>query len=752
MIVTLKRQSHLVRGTEKAEILTELALAYYEVAQYRDASLASRQSASLFLAAGNRESYLWNLYNAAEFLKEGGWSDSLPIFRSVLSNLPPPGEGGPALSLLRARTLHGLGDAMRDHFPEPPESILTLYEAGHVILEDLVVQLEDDENADLLSNSLEQLARLRQCMGSHLSDLMQTERALQVIRAARKHWEEKPTLEREDLGRLGQSWSDEAKVYLRLNEMTRAFGLFETAASVYSKGRGTYFQMRMAMCRHNQARIAISNNQYDQAAQLLHEARSISLRLRDDVSLAEIDEDIGSLHVSRSDPVLAEAWHISAWYLWLAVLKRSGPDAVPHQVRASRSLSRLSLVLDRQQRIRQLAIAIDEGLSYYNRVGRTELRLKLRNSAEPATLSRASGERPANEDRHSSGPWRWYLTHVGDTLWSVLCPSGEEAYGPSVEQLDFSSSAPLRMAFERWALAIPSPNADLGEVQESLRGPLGQDRKAHLLEYADLGRLVPGALRTELYRRMLLSPTGITDDPLRLVISPTGPLLGRMAWSALPVDYEAERSGDLPRLIDGAAVALGLHGTSAFGIPAPCGSNVLVLDTLGAVRDRFATKPESKNAFFRAISSTQGEGALWITAHLLPPSNDDPDSEGIWLGPQEAVLVSDLVAQGRRLKFPSRVFLAGCSTVGFNNRAPLFWRGLAPAFLYAGTKLVIGSVWPVAHDRSSATLDGQIVEQVLLHPDPIVALRDLQAGMLSNWRAGSDDWPPYRWASHVVVI
>lgn len=93
------------------------------------------------------------------------------------------------------------------------------------------------------------------------------------------------------------------------------------------------------------------------------------------------------------------------------------------------------------------------------------------------------------------------------------------------------------------------------------------------------------------------------------------------------------------------------------------------------------------------------------------------------------------------------VVLSACRTAD----APLGDEGvanLARAFLAAGAPRVVASLWPV-DDRVTARFFSEFYKSLLVHPDPVSALRDAQLSFLAGHEEGLE--APWAWGAFEIV-
>ena len=109
---------------------------------------------------------------------------------------------------------------------------------------------------------------------------------------------------------------------------------------------------------------------------------------------------------------------------------------------------------------------------------------------------------------------------------------------------------------------------------------------------------------------------------------------------------------------------------------------------------------------------------------------------------------------------PGRVLLLGCDTAGAATLgAGGEWMGLAPAFLWAGARVVVATLWPTLDHPESLKFEAALVDVLKREVDPASSLRVLQLEALQDWRrmtlaAGVDSVPagtPLVWAAYAAI-
>jgi len=135
------------------------------------------------------------------------------------------------------------------------------------------------------------------------------------------------------------------------------------------------------------------------------------------------------------------------------------------------------------------------------------------------------------------------------------------------------------------------------------------------------------------------------------------------------------------------------------------------------------------------------DNPMFSSIELAPGSNGEPDDDG-------RLEVHELLG----LKIDSElVFLSGCETGRGGSWATAFDRAedyatLAQAFLYAGARNVVATLWRV-DDAAAAVLAERFYRELGRRRDPVAALSKAQREVEADARFGA----PYYWASYVVL-
>jgi tetratricopeptide (TPR) repeat protein len=388
-----------------------------------------------------------------------------------------------------------------------------------------------------------------------------------------------------------------------------------------------------------------------------------------------------------------------------------------------------------------------------------------------------------------SNAWWWGTLQIeGRLWWSLLRPDGIVEAG----SVEIERRSPETQAILEWIAALPLGNSAERIAEVVRAGPLSE-RSTEQVFSDRLGRvLLPSSLREALMSR------SEEDEPLSLVVAPCG-LLGAISIAALGI-------GDGRRVIEAAVVRLAPAvaliaalaqeaegGRRGFGGPGPlhvgvfdpaAGPSLPQAGRLGAtagacvaLSGRNATPDKLRDALQTTIVEPGQPGLFLYAGHARRPTFGlsllclhRPDGQrpscpvGDCCG-GDPVTIGDLLTPredgGRgRFSMPGRVLLFGCDTSGASDLgAGGEWMGLAPAFLWAGARNVVATLWPTLDDPETLAFETALVDVLKRDPDPAASLRKLQLEALRMWRAGSgsagtDGVPqgsPLIWAAYAAI-
>jgi CHAT domain-containing protein len=270
--------------------------------------------------------------------------------------------------------------------------------------------------------------------------------------------------------------------------------------------------------------------------------------------------------------------------------------------------------------------------------------------------------------------------------------------------------------------------------------------------------------------RDLLAPVvekGALDGVERLLIVPHGPLV-YLPFAAL-IDETGEFT--LTRfeiaVLPSAASLPALRGSeSPGGSPTAVGGLALapMPDALPATREEASSVRRAlggkalygRGATERATRQGLGSAPVVHIAAHASLNSANPMFSGIELARGESAGSDDdgrlEVHELLGLRIASElVFLSGCETGSGNSWATGFDRGedyatLAQAFLYAGARNVIATLWRV-DDAAAAVVAESFYQARGRWRDPVAALAEAQRAVLSDPRLSA----PYYWASYEVL-
>ena len=388
-----------------------------------------------------------------------------------------------------------------------------------------------------------------------------------------------------------------------------------------------------------------------------------------------------------------------------------------------------------------------------------------------------------------SGSWWWGTLQIeGRLWWSLLRPDGIVETGSS----EIEEGSRETQAILEWIGALPLGDSAEHIAEVVLAGPLSERSTEQALSDRLGLALLPSSLREALMSR------SEGDEPLSLVVAPCG-LLGRIPTAALGI-------GDGRRVIEAAVVRIAPPialiaalaqeaegGSRGLGGPGPLHVGVFnpaagpALPQAGrlqaaacagiALSGKDATPDKLRDALQTTIVEPGQPGLFIYAGHARLPTfglsliclhRPDGRRQSCPVGDccgGDPVTIGDLLSpreDGARGRYPmpGRVLLSGCDTLGASALgAGGEWMGLAPAFLWAGARNVVATLWPTLDDPETLVFETALVEVLKCNPDPALSLRNLQLGALRKWRAGAgpvgtDGVPqgsPVVWAAYAAV-
>jgi CHAT domain-containing protein len=210
----------------------------------------------------------------------------------------------------------------------------------------------------------------------------------------------------------------------------------------------------------------------------------------------------------------------------------------------------------------------------------------------------------------------------------------------------------------------------------------------------------------------------------------------------------AQRAGAVDDDDDGVRAARGVEGLRR--LPATALEAQAIRTQFGVQQPRLLTGAAADRAGFLAAAAARPR-----ILHLATHAWSDPEDSGLATlvlslydaagQPREGALRAHEIA---RLQLPAElVVLSGCET-GLGRRivgeGPV---GLSHAFMRAGARTVVASLWPVADASTAALMAGMYHGLVAEGLAPEEALAQAQAQLRSRprWRS------PYYWAGFQVV-
>lgn len=387
------------------------------------------------------------------------------------------------------------------------------------------------------------------------------------------------------------------------------------------------------------------------------------------------------------------------------------------------------------------------------------------------------------------GSWWWGTLQVeGQLWWSLVRPDGVVESG----SIGIAKGSTALEAVEEWYDALP-----LAESSEHIAEVVRAGSMSELSREKALSDRLGLALLPQSLREALISRSG-DDGPLSLVVAPCG-LLGRIPIAALGI-------GDGRRVLETAVVRMapsialmaalaqeaeqgrrGLGGPGPLhvgvfnpsaGVTLPQASRLERAAGAGIALSGKNATPDKLREALRTTIIKPGQAGLFVYAgHARQPTlglsliclhRADGRARSCPIGDccgGDPVTIGDLLsthADGsqRRYPMPGRVLLCGCDTSGAATvGAGGEWIGLAPAFLWAGARNVVATLWPTLDDHETLAFETALVDVLKRDRDPAVSLRNLQLEALCTWRAGGssvikDGVPkgsPVVWAAYAAI-
>jgi tetratricopeptide (TPR) repeat protein len=392
--------------------------------------------------------------------------------------------------------------------------------------------------------------------------------------------------------------------------------------------------------------------------------------------------------------------------------------------------------------------------------------------AEPRRQDRSCLARAA---RAAAGEawWWWGMWAVHDWLyWSAIGHAG------SVEAGRIPLGQVLGLLDE---LETALPHTEPGETGLQRARRMANSPFASPAAEADFSLrlglvLVPPPLRA----RLLEVDSG---NPLSLIVAPA-PILGHVAFSLLRLD---EGSRTL-RLAERAVLRLGvsvplLEIVAERGKPPPLfPASIAVLDSgsdgnpaddnegtrisafleSGAQVSEILSRPAhiallaaksvpadvgTREAFGSRLRQRKPDVLIYV-GHSIPARNDQPTATALPLWEDDPFSAADWLYGTERYPAPPRLALVACSSSGVRSTE---WLGLAPAALWAGSSVVIGSSWDLPNVPSTWTLAADVTKILQDPGDPALGLRNLVLERLQAWQQGQIQSGPLAWGGlHVV--
>jgi tetratricopeptide (TPR) repeat protein len=384
-------------------------------------------------------------------------------------------------------------------------------------------------------------------------------------------------------------------------------------------------------------------------------------------------------------------------------------------------------------------------------------RFPVSNRPEPIDLEVAAAS--------AAGAGAWWLSYwcAGESFyWSVVPPEGPVTSG----RISGETGFPLATALAQLKEALPLPRQEESPAELDLRmaaSPLVHDREAERELFSSLGTaLLPPPLVTELHRRLRHK-----EPPLPLAIA-AAPELGFIPWSlvAVPVDSAFAEPVRLVEVADWvlapAASLIAALAARRFS-KGPFPLRVAIIDTwaggeldelhgarmlaegfhdaeIDALGGRHWTERiATRSHVFEALARAGPQASALFACHALPAEPGRSSTSGLVVAPDAGtdkpslLTAADLFAlKNGHGAIPAQVYLQACDTTDLASASGGEWLALAPAFLAAGARVVVATVFPL----NDTAHNDPMVAALLRGDDAPRAVRHLQREQLARWRAG----------------
>lgn len=373
------------------------------------------------------------------------------------------------------------------------------------------------------------------------------------------------------------------------------------------------------------------------------------------------------------------------------------------------------------------------------------------------------------------GCWYWSFGRVGDAIYhTIRSPQGLwNAVAGSFETIEkpFAELA--------WHLPIHLPGYEFPE--DRLPGTaLAVDSAACAAEdstsgevFSRLFRALGAGLIPEFFARILGQPGLHT-----LVVAPTG-ALATIPITALHID-EDRTILDVATVVHLPSIALLAHRRRSYQPHArpsrrdadhvltvlvphcasgedPDGEDLPHAEATIPPRSTVLRRPLTKHEFATQLNKRRTEsGTLLLAGHIRRPNgNPEPGTSGYEF--HDGILsIRDFyqtTLDGHPLyRMPSRVILAGCSSLGIESDAASDihrtatihapeWLGIGAAAIHANAEHVICTLYPLPDTETTRRIDLALVDAIRAGFDPITSLRQIVLNEFNRWQTGGSSVP-----------
>lgn len=404
--------------------------------------------------------------------------------------------------------------------------------------------------------------------------------------------------------------------------------------------------------------------------------------------------------------------------------------------------------------------------------------------ARPGEQNRPAYVSLEHAAERAAGRGAWWLSYWatdGWLYWALVAPSGDTNSG----RVSFSATSALRATLDDLERALPAllPGEEPGAMDFRVaKSPLLIDPGQELLLSATLGNLLlpPPLIRAAARSRAR------GEERLPLAIAPAA-ALGYIPWSILVAGDQ--QSPDPDRLVDvcdwvlAPSAALICHAALGTRTRAPLA--LAVADTtddpglgeLPGAREQAdalpgtirvlggqhwsPSNPATLTRLEQELRTIGPDATVMFMCHAVRGSADEPSNGGILLAPAgqgpaaahyDILTPQAVFAMNKRgLTMPSQVILQACDTSALKDAASGEWLTIAPAFISAGTREVVTTVYPLV---DLPGVEDPVTRAALSGDSLQAAVAQLQREGLTRWTSGHHTHrahTPFTWGAYATI-